>query len=66
MACKRDLQNPVEMIPGVGDFDAHVGRWVDGFDYVHGGNGIGERNVNVTRLLEFCDKEDLCVANAWY
>ena len=32
---------------------------------VHGGNGIGERNVEGKRV-EFCDEKELCVANTWF
>ena len=33
---------------------------------VHGGNGIGERNVQGKMLLGFCDEKELCVANTWF
>ena len=32
---------------------------------MHGGNGIGKRNVEGRRLLEFCDEKELYVANTW-
>ena len=53
MASEWDLQNPVEMIFGLGDFNGHIGRRINGFESVHGGYGIGERNVEGRRLLEF-------------
>ena len=37
-----DLHSVVELILGMGDFNGHVGKWIEG---VHGENGIGERNV---------------------
>ena len=37
-----------------------------GFKGVHGGNGIGKRNAEGRRLLEFCDERELCVANTWF
>ena len=33
---------------------------------MHGGNGIGERNVKGKMLLEFCDEKEFCVANTWF
>ena len=33
---------------------------------MHGGYEIGERNVEGRRLLEFCDKKELHVANTWF
>ena len=39
---------------------------VDGFEGVHGGYGIGKRNVEGRRLLVFCDEKELCVANTWF
>ena len=42
-----------------------MGKYAEGFDGVHGGNGIGKRNAE-GRLLEFCDEKELCVANTWF
>ena len=50
----------------MGDFNGHVGKWIEGYEGVHEGNGIGERNVEVKMLLEFCDKKEFCVANTWF
>ena len=58
-----DLQNSGEVVLGLGDFNRHVGRQIDGFEGVHGGYGIGKRNVEEKRLLEFCDEKELCVVN---
>ena len=38
---------------------------VDGFEGVHGGNGIGEQNLE-GRLLKFCHQKDLCVTDTWF
>ena len=43
MASEWDLQNPIEVVLGMGDFNRHVGRQIDGFEGVHGGNGIGKK-----------------------
>ena len=50
----------------IGDFNGHVGKKVDGFEGVHGGNGIGQQNLEGTISLEFCDQKDLCMANTWF
>ena len=55
-----------ETILGLGDFNGHVGKAKTGFEGVHGGYGMGERNVEGRRLLEFCDEKNLCVANTWF
>ena len=49
----------------MGDFNGHVGKQIAGYEDVHGGNGIGERNVE-GKMLEFCDEKELCVANTWF
>lgn len=61
-----DLQSVGELVLGMGDFNGHVGKRIDGYEGVHGGNGIGERNVEGRMLLEFCDEKELCVANTWF
>ena len=48
------------------DFNGHVRRRIDDFEGVHGGYGIGKRNIEGRRLLEICDKKELCVANIWF
>ena len=47
------------------DFNGHPGKRIEGYKGVHGGNGIGERNVE-GKMLEFCDEKELCVANTWF
>ena len=66
MASEWDLQSPSEVVLGMGDFNGHVRRRIDGFEGVHGGYGIGKGNVEGRRLLEFCDVKVLCVANTWF
>jgi len=60
------LCSPGQMVLGLGDFNGHVGKHIDGFENVHGRNGIGDRNAIGRMLLEFCDDKELCVANTWY
>ena len=59
-----DLHNVGGLVLGMGDFNGHVGKRIEGYEGVHRGNGIGERNVE-GKILEFCD-EELCVANTWF
>lgn len=60
MTCKCDLQSTGELVQELGDFNWHVGRHNEGFEHVHGGNGIDEKNVEGRMLLEFCN-ENGCV-----
>ena len=63
MAGECDLQNHSEVVLGMRDFNGHVGRRIDGFEGMHCGYGIGKRNVEGRRPLEFCDEKELCVAS---
>ena len=47
-------------------FNGHIAKWIEGYENVHGGNGIGKRNVEGKMLFEFCDEKELCVANTWF
>ena len=60
-----DLHSVDELVLGMGDFNGHVGKRIEGYEGVHGGNGIGESNVE-GKMLEFCDKKELFVANSWF
>ena len=61
-----DLHSILKLVLGMGDFNGHVGKRIKDYEGVHGGNGIGERNVEGKMLLEFCDEKELCVANTWF
>ena len=54
---KYELQNPSKVVFGLGDFNGHVDEEIEGFEGVHGGNGIGKRNAEERMLLEFGDKK---------
>ena len=43
----------------LGDFDGHVGGHIDGFDEVHRGYDIGQRNLVGRMLLEFYLEKEL-------
>ena len=51
-----------KMIFFLGYFNGHVGKSIESFMCVHGGNGIGKRNVE-GRLLKICDEKEMGVAN---
>ena len=61
-----DMKGTKKLTLGIGDFNGHVGKKVDEFESVHGGNGIGEQNLENRMMLEFCNQKDLCVANTWF
>ena len=58
-----DLGSSSEIIVSLRDFNGHVGKYAEGFEGVHGGNGVGKRNAEGRKLLQFCDERELCVAN---
>ena len=43
------------------DFNGHIARHIDGFDGLHGGYGVGQRNLEGRMLLEFCLVRELCL-----
>ena len=66
MAHEWSMANVNEMVLGLGDFNGHVRKCAEGFEGIHGGYGIGKRNVEGRMLLDFCVQKELCVANTWY
>ena len=50
------MQNPGEVVLGMGDFNGDVGKRIDGFKSVHGGHGIGKRNVEEENYSSFMMK----------
>ena len=56
LASERDLQSSSVIIVSLDDFNGHVGKCAEGFEGVHWENGIGKRNAEGRRLLEFCDE----------
>ena len=66
MGSEWDLGSSREVIVSLGDFKGHVGKCAEGFEGVHGWNGVGKRNAEGRKLLEFCDERELCVANTWF
>ena len=55
-----------DLVMSFGDFNEHIGSHIDGFDWVHGGYGVGKRNLEGTVLLGFCQLKELCMSNTWF
>ena len=34
-----------DLVMYLGEFNEHIGRHIDGFDGMHGGYGLGQRNL---------------------
>ena len=51
-----------DLVVCLGDINGHFGRHIDGFDGVHGGYSVGQRNLEGRMLLEFCLEKALCVS----
>ena len=49
-----------------GDFNAHLGSSKAGFEGVHGGVGLGEKNVEGTCTLDCVGAIDGCVLNTFF
>ena len=47
----------------LGVFNGHVGRHIDGFNGIHGGYGVGQRNLEGRMLSECCQQKELCSSN---
>ena len=49
-----------------GDLNGHIGEKADGFEGFHGGCGIGSRNSEGERILEFATANNLVVTNSFF
>ena len=43
-----------DLVMCLGNISGHVGRHIDGYDGVHGGYGVGKRNLEGRMSLESC------------
>ena len=66
MASEWDLQNPDEMILGLGYFHGHVRGRIDGFEGCPWLVWHWRKNLEGRRLLKFCVEKELYVANTWF
>ena len=65
LKCEWDMHSSDELVMCLGDFNGHIGGYIEGFDGVRGEYGIGQRNLEGGMLLEFCLEKELCVSNTW-
>ena len=61
LKCEWDMHSAGYLVMCLGDCNGHVSRHIYGFDGVHEGYGVGQRNVEGRMLLEFCLEKELCV-----
>ena len=66
LKCEWDMHSADDLVMCLGNFNGHIGRHIDGFDGMHGGNGAGQMNLEGQMLLEFCLEKELCVSNTWF
>ena len=60
------MHSTCDLVMCLGNFNGRVGRHIDGYDGVHGGYGVGQRNLDGGMLLRFCLEKELCVSNTWF
>ena len=64
------LQDEIDLTNGdtviMGELNGHVGVDRDGFNTVVGAFGIGDRNREGERLLDFCILNNLAIMNTYY
>ena len=63
LICELDAD---DLVMCFGDFNGLIGGHIYGFDEVHGGYGVGQRNLQGGMLLEFCQEKKLCVSSTWF
>ena len=61
-----DTHSAGDLVLCLGDFNRHVGRHIDGFNGVHVGYVVGQRNLEERMLLELCLENELYVSNIWF
>ena len=60
-----DMHSAGDLVVCFGDFNGHIGRHIHGCDGVHGGYGVGQRNLEGRMILGFCLEKESCVSNTW-
>ena len=45
LKCDLYVHSSDDLVMCLGDFNGHVGRYIDDIDVVHGGYGVGQRNL---------------------
>ena len=54
LRCEWDMHSAGDLVMCLGDFNEHIGRHIDGLYELHGGYGVGERNLDGRVLSKFC------------
>ena len=56
-----DIHSAGDLFMCMGDFNGHIGRLIDGFDWVHGGYGVGQKNLKRKNdIIVLCQKGIVC------
>ena len=55
-----------ERLVVAGDLNGHVGRDIDGYDGVHGGHGLGVRNEEGIKIMDFATAYEMRLMNTYY
>ena len=55
-----------ERLVVAGDLNGHVGRDRDGYDWVHGGHGLGVRNEEGIKIMDFATAYQMRFMNTYY
>ena len=55
LKCEWDMHYADDLVMCLGDLNGHIGRHVDG---IHGGYGVGQRNLEGRMSLQFCLEEN--------
>ena len=63
LKCDLDMHSADYLVMCLDDFNRYVGSHFDG---VHGGYGVGQRNLEGRLLLEFCLEKELTMSNIWF
>ena len=63
LKCEWDMYSASELAMCLDDINGHVGRHIEGFDWVDGEFGVGQRNLEGRMLLGFCLEKELCGSN---
>ena len=63
LKCKWDMHSADNLVICIDDFNGHVGRHIHGFGEVHGGCGVGLKNMPGRMLLELFLEKELCVSS---
>ena len=50
--CEWDMHSAGDLVMYLGDINGHIGRHIDGFNGVHGGFGVGQKNLEGRMLNE--------------